>query len=122
MAQVFTMLIEGDKNPSYADLIMKFATSRDFFSDSEVTFYGRDSKSGELVQHSCRIWSLGLIAKSKDHLKIEGYYRMDDERPSVWIEKFDFTKKTAMMTYTLPKPRPGEVAHDAGYGQDLAVA
>lgn len=122
MAHVFTMLIEGDTNPSEGDVFLRLMRSRDFFGECEVTFYGSDSKTGEPIQHSFLISSVGWMPGSMNRLKIEGCYRIADERPSVFIEEYNFSKKTGTMTYTLPKPKPGEVMEDAPFSQELAAA
>lgn len=122
MAHVFTMLIEGDKNPSVGDVYYHSMKSRDFFGECEVTFYGRDSKTGEPVQHSCLISSVGWVPKSMSNLKIEGSYRITDEHPSVHIQDYNPLKKTGTMTYTLPQPKPGEVVEEPHFNQELAVA
>ena len=122
MAQVFTMQIEGDKNPSQGDVYLHFMKSRDFFGECEVTFYGRDSKTGEPVQHSFLISSVGWVPKSMSNLKIEGCYRITDERSSVHIQDYNALKKTGTMTYTLPQLKPGEVVEDTHFNQELAVA
>ncbi len=122
MAKVFTILIEGDKNPNEGEVYLRLAKARDFFGECEVTFYGRDSKTSEPVQHSFLIWGVGRVPKSMNRLKIEGCYRIADERPSVLIEEYDFSKKTGTMTYTLPKTKPGEVMEDTNFNRGLAVA
>ena len=122
MAHVFTMLIEGDKNPSEGDLYLFFMRSRDFFGECEATFYGKDSKTGQPIQHSCLISSVGWVPKSMNSLKIEGSYRITDECPSVHIPEYNPLKKTGTMTYTLPKPKVGELMEEVHFGQELAVA
>ena len=122
MAHVFTMLIEGDTNPSSGDVYYHFMKSRDFFGECEVTFYGSDSKTGELIQHSCLISSVGWVPNSMNNLKIEGSYSLTDERPSVHIQDYNPLKKTGTMTYTLPQPKQGEVVGEAHFNPGLAVA
>lgn len=113
MGQVFTMLIEGDKNPSDNDIAQFLLKKYDFTSKDRVTFWGKDEKTGEPVHVCFHVEEVGWFKKYSNQLRLKGCHSLNDEKPTVTVEFYNFEEKTGKMTYSFPEPKK-EAKRDKG--------